>query len=79
MTIDFPWWFSALVYLVVIGMYFGIGATLGFLLTCFTLRPVKETEDEKKYPRSTALGLSTRGALAGGAVNFVVVWIASGA
>ena len=61
-----------------IGMYFGVGATLGFLLTYFTLRLVKETEGEEKYPRSTACGLSMRGALAGGAVNFVVVWIASG-
>ena len=75
MTLDFPWWLTALVYLVIIAMYFGTGATLGFLFTYLTLRPINKTDDEQGHPRSTALGFSTLGALAGDTLNFLVVWL----
>ena len=79
MTLDFPWWLAALLYLMVVAMYFGIGATLGFLCTYSTLRPLNTADDEQRHPRSTALGLSALGALTGGALNFAVVWLVTAA
>lgn len=75
MTLDFPWWLAALLYLMAIAIYFGTGAALGFLCTYLTLRPSDKFDDEQRHPRSTALGFSTLGALAGGALNFVLVWL----
>lgn len=39
MTLDFPWRLAALLYLMAIAIYFGTGATLGFICTYLTLRP----------------------------------------
>ena len=63
-----------LFYPVVAAQYFGVGATLGFVFTHLTLQPFGEA-GERKRPRSTTLGLSALGALAGGVLNFVVVWL----
>ncbi|QIN79141.1 hypothetical protein GBA65_12080 [Rubrobacter marinus] len=74
-NLDLPWWFVALVCLMVVVLYFGIGATLGFLCTYVALRPLTRPDNEQEHPRSRALGASFLGALAGGATNLLVAWI----
>ncbi len=56
-------------------LYFGIGAVLGFLVTYCSLRPLTKADKEQEHARATALGLSTLGALASGALNFGVTWL----
>jgi hypothetical protein len=59
----------------VVVLYFGIGAVLGSLVTYCSLRPLTRADKEQEHARATALGLSTLGALAGGALNFGVTWL----
>ncbi len=74
-SFDFPWWFIALVYLIIFMAYFGIGALIGFTATCALL-----ANSERRGLRRSRLrkvGISLLGALAGGAVNLLIALLTS--
>lgn len=64
---EFPWWLILLVYLYIFMTYFGIGA----VLTCAMLAN-SERRDVRRS-RLRKVGIPLLGALAGGAVNTLIV------
>lgn len=73
-SFDFPWWFVALVYLLAFMAYFGVGAVLGFVVTYATLADSAREDGWVHKGRLARAMLSLIGALASGALNFVVVY-----
>lgn len=75
-SFDFPWWFIALVYLLIFMAYFGIGALIGFAASYALLANSERRDVRRSRPRR--FGLSLPGALAGGAVNLLIALLTSG-